>query len=104
MGIILETFHSAGTLPEVKLLLKRSARDEEMYGAQHLSNFAGILSGPVALSSKERRARRTSSGEIYLLRRRLGSEGNSLGTRLALIGSISGRCPQICPEKGLRRR
>ena len=67
MGIILETFHSAGTLPEVKLLLKRSARDEEMYGAQHLSNFAGILSGPVALLlSRERRTRRTSSGEMLI--------------------------------------
>ena len=75
-----------------------------MYGAQHLSNFAGILSGPVALSSKERRARRTSSGEIYLLRRRLGSEGNSLGTRLALIGSISGRCPQICTARKFARK
>jgi hypothetical protein len=61
MGIILETFHSAGTLPEVKLLLKRSARVEEMYEAQHLSNFAGILSGPVIEREKS-----TSSGEMLI--------------------------------------
>jgi hypothetical protein len=40
----------------------------KMYGAQHLSNFAGILSGPVALLSlRERRACRTSSGEMLIL-------------------------------------
>ena len=49
--MILEIFHSAGILPVVKLLLKRQLSDEEICGAQHLSNLAETPSGPVALLS-----------------------------------------------------
>ena len=64
---MLKIFHSTGILPELKLLLKRSLSDEDIQGAQHLTNVAGILSGPVALlSSRERRICLTSSGEIVI--------------------------------------
>ena len=43
---MLEIFHAVGILPSFKLLLKRLLRDDDMYGAQYISNAAGILSGP----------------------------------------------------------
>ena len=48
---MLESFHSQGSLPRDKLLLKRSHNEEEILGAEFLRSFAGILSGPIAFFS-----------------------------------------------------
>jgi hypothetical protein len=51
IGLILDSFHSNGSFPQDKLLLKSSHKDGLMLAAQVFSNTAGILSGPVALST-----------------------------------------------------
>ena len=52
IGIMCDSFHSSGRLPEAKILLLNSSHNDlEMLDAQFLSKAAGILSGPVALFS-----------------------------------------------------
>ena len=51
IGVIFDSFHSDGNLPKTRLLLKRWLKDREIDDAQFFKSFAGILSGPVALSS-----------------------------------------------------
>ena len=55
--MMLESFHSLGSLPLDKLWLKSPHKDEQTLEAQFYSSLPGILSGPVALFSS--RATRT---------------------------------------------
>jgi hypothetical protein len=48
---MLASFHSDGRIPQDKLLLNSWHRDELILTAQFFSINAGILSGPVALTS-----------------------------------------------------
>lgn len=50
--IILESFHSYGSLPMDKFLLNRSHNDEQIVDAQFLRNLTGILFGPIAIHGK----------------------------------------------------
>ena len=65
---MLASFHSDGRIPQDKLLLNSWHRDELMLTAQFFSNNAGILSGPVALTSSRALSTAHTSSFSFIFR------------------------------------